>query len=102
MQVEVRTRFKGLTSNAPELILDVLLLPRGSGNRRVARQMAEQLREDRHLKPHIGKIVAGASRVSVHMPITVGMQKAIDAFLAERKEQQQDHDVPGQLPLAFG
>ena len=64
--------------------------------------MADQLREDRHLKPHIGKIVAGASRVSVHLPVTLEMKRAVDAFLADRKEDQHTYDVPGQLPLAFG
>ena len=105
MPVEMKMQYKGLATKSPELVITINILPRGSGNRNKARELAEYMRRDSNLGPHIGKIVAGASRVTAHLPITRDMQKAIDAFLAERKQQQQEdqlHDLPGQLPLAFG
>ena len=35
-KVELRTRVKGLLTDKPTVVLDVLLLPRGSGNRKRA------------------------------------------------------------------
>lgn len=104
MPVELKTRFKGLFTERPELVLDVLLVPRGSGNRKMARRIADYIRRDSDLGPYVGKIVTGSSRVSIHLPITREVEAAVNRFLTRRKEEEAQAvpDVPGQLPLAFG
>lgn len=101
MPLEVKMRYKGLSTKKPELIISMNLTPRGSGNRNKARQLANHLRTDTDLGPFIGKITTGASRVVLHLPITVEMNEAVERYLTRQKDQEV-HDVPGQLPLAFG
>ena len=104
MQIDCKFQYKGLFGPKPELIMRIVLLPRGSGNRNKARRLAESFKTDKHLAAHIGKVVTGTTSITVHMPITGDMAQAVNAYLAESKEQaeQAKLNLPGQLPLAFG
>jgi hypothetical protein len=103
VQAQVTTKFRHLTSGVkgkPELILDVALIPRGSGNRAAARRLAKQFREEGRLKSHLKRVVAGSSRVTVHLRLSVDLLEALDEMKREHRERV-TQDVPGQLSL-FG
>jgi hypothetical protein len=90
MQVEVTTKLKpGI------LVLDIALVPRGSGNRNAARRLANEFRENEHLSPHVVKVTHGTSRVLVHLRSSVELMRIVAEW------PRPEPDVPGQLPL-FG
>ena len=97
-KVELRTRVKGLLTDKPTVVLDVLLLPRGSGNRKRARELAALLRSNDLMGPHIDRVVCGASRVTVHVKATVASMRALNQWL-ERERLKKENDVEGQPPL---
>lgn len=93
MQVETKTRIKLARDGTPVVILDMLLLPRGSGNRNAARRLADAFRRDVRFKDHIRKISCGASRVTVHCRSSKAFLKMVLEMTDEPK------DVPGQLAM---
>jgi hypothetical protein len=78
------------------VVLDMKLVPRGSGNRRFARKLAASFKRDPDLKPFISKVVTGTSRVTVHVRAEVGVFAAM-ARVSSRVLR--DRDVPGQLKM---
>lgn len=95
MQVEVTTKIKLGGETGSILILDVALLPKGSGNRAAAQRLAEGFRRSPELAPHVVKMTTGTSRVIVHLRNSPSLISAILKIKAMAR------DVPGQLPL-FG
>lgn len=79
------------------VIMEILLLPRGSGNRNMARRLANHFRTNPELKPNVHKVVCGTSRVTVHLIPSVDLLQKIEDI----KQQQRQQDLPGQLRL-FG
>jgi hypothetical protein len=90
MQVEVTTKLK-----PGVLVLDIALVPRGSGNRNAARRLAEGFRTNGKLAPHVLKVTAGTSRVLVHLRVSLELMRIVAEW------PKVEGDVPGQLPL-FG
>ena len=78
------------------MVLDVKLLPRGSGNRAAAERLARQFEADERFAPHIIEVNAGASRVTVHFRCSLALIRAIQEAKIEVR------DVPGQLGLFNG
>lgn len=99
MQIEVKTRMR-ITGEEPEVIMDLLLKPRGSGNRHQARLLGRAFRNHRILGDHVKKVVVGSSRVTVHLRATLDAIRAVNEC-AEENRRNQPVDVPGQLKL-FG
>ncbi len=97
MQTEVKTRIKKLRGGGTEVVMDLLLLPRGSGNRPMAKRLAAAFKAHPVLAPHVRSVKAGASKVTIHLTPSVALMKAI----FEITENASRPDVPGQLPL-FG
>ena len=97
MQVEVKTQLKIQRDGTPLVILSVILLPRGSGNRNRARRLADAFRNHPRMKPHIREVICGASRVTVHMRSSLSLLREINALAGAARAG----DVPGQLAL-FG
>ena len=95
-RVEVKTRMKVTRSGEAEVIMDVLFIPRGSGNRNKARALGQAFRNHPKMKVHIKRVVVGSSRVTVHMRSSLALMKEISEMWAERR---MGADVPGQLPL---
>lgn len=83
-------------SGDPEVIMDVLFIPRGSGNRNKARALGVAFKTHPKMKPHIKRVVVGSSRVTVHLRSSLALMKEISEMWAERRA---NGDVPGQLPL---
>lgn len=79
------------------VVMEILLLPRGSGNRNTARRLANHFRTNAELKPHVKKVVCGTSRVTVHLIPSIDLLQIIEDI----KRRQREADLPGQLPL-FG
>ncbi len=109
-QVEVRTRLrpfgskrKGCAGVAPaqadaELIMELLLTPRGSGNRKWAVALAKAAKNHPQLGPHVKRVKAGSSKVWIYLVPSVSLAQTM---LLINREPRQMADVPGQLGL-FG
>jgi hypothetical protein len=93
MQAEVTTKFK-MTEGV--MVLDIKLVPRGSGNRAAAQRLGRGVRSHPDLGPHIKRVVVGTSRVTVHFLVTLEFLKIVRDLKLE-----ENRDVPGQLAL-FG
>lgn len=98
--VELRTRYRTRGPHAPELILDLLLTPRGSGNRRMAQGLAAAAKSHPRLGRHVRNVVAGSSRVRISLKPSVELTRDMLAWNAERSAATPD--VEGQLPLFGG
>ncbi len=95
MKIEVRTRARVTRQGRPTVVMDLLLLPRGSGNRNRARRLAQVFRQHPTMKRHVIRVVCGASRVTVHMKASVQLMRDVMSIAPEHGIT----DVPGQLPL---
>lgn len=93
MRTEVKTHIHQKRSGEVVTVVDVLFLPRGSGNRNHARRLAAAFRANETLRPHLGKVVCGASKVRVELIPSLELMKIIASWPEPQK------DVPGQLPL---
>jgi hypothetical protein len=105
-KVEVRTRIRRVKETAGgkrrwsgdvELVMEILLLPRGSGNRNMARALAQAAKKDRRLGPHVKRVKAGASKVWVTLVPSMALAHTMLEWNGDRPA-----DVPGQLPLFGG
>lgn len=92
MRTEVKTRMHELPSGSWETVMDVLLTPRGSGNRAHAQRVAQAFRDHPKLKGHIRKVVAGSSKVTVYLIPSLELMRVVAEWKAEE-------DVPGQLKI---
>jgi hypothetical protein len=93
-----RTRAKLLDDADPlEVVVYVDFVPRGSGNRNLARRVAQAFRTDPLLKDHVIKATAGATRV------TIRFRASLDAVRAVMDYQQRARELldQEQLKLAF-
>lgn len=98
MQAEIKTMMRVRDGHPPELIMQMMLLPRGSGNKNKARRLAQAFKEHPKMKPHIKRVVTGSSSVTVHMLSSLALMDVLNEISAEAKAKK---DVEGQLPL-FG
>lgn len=97
MPIEVKTRVNwGKNGRDPTVVLDLLLTPRGSGNRNKAQRLAKVFRDHEELGPCITRIVTGASRVTVHLRAGLATMAAVERWYSKAKESK---DVEGQIPL---
>lgn len=74
---ELKTRFRTTGPHAPELLLDILIKPRGSGNRAFAQGLAQQFRQDPRMRPHVRRVVAGVSRVTVSLVASPELMRVV-------------------------
>lgn len=98
MQIQVKTRANLNPRREPSVIMDVLFVPRGSGNRNKAKRLGEALRNHPDFAQDIIKVVVGCSRVTVHFRASLGLAKRMAEF---QMRQYQAKDVEGQMAL-FG
>ena len=96
MQVETKVRSRVNKLGEGEIILDITLLPRGSGNRSKVRKLGAEFRRNETIRPHIKKVTCGATRLTVTMRASLGLAQAV-MEIADRAKQTRD--VDGQLPL---
>lgn len=98
MEVELvtKTHVKG---RRVSIVLDVKLLPRGSGNRAAACRLAASFRQNPYLKPHLIRVVAGASRVTVHLRPSIDLAGDLRQLVLDDRARR---DAPGQLGLWGG
>jgi hypothetical protein len=94
-----RKRSTVLTGGQSELLMEVLLHPRGSGNRNLAVALAKAFRAHPELSPHVRKVRAGYSKVWVHFTPSMALAQVMMEWQATRAAHP---DVPGQLPLFGG
>jgi hypothetical protein len=97
MQTEVKTRIRKLRGGGSEIVMEILLVPRGSGNRTMARNLAAAFKKHPDLAEHVRKTVAGTSKVTVHLIASAALMKTILTW-----DGKPAGDVPGQLPLFDG
>jgi hypothetical protein len=97
MQIESRARLKiNRSGTKAQIILDMMLMPRGSGNRAFARRLGESFKRDKRLDAYRTRVVIGASRVTVHLKAEPGLMATI---LEISQSISQQRDLPGQLPM---
>ena len=99
-QVELRTRMRVNGRRGPELILEIILTPRGSGNRKLALCLARAAKKDPRLGPHVKKVKAGYSKVWVTLTPSLQLGRTLLEIQALQLANA-GQDVEGQLPL-FG
>lgn len=100
-KIEMRMRVKNVFDK-PEIIMDFILLPRGSGNRNKARRLGEVIRNHEFIgksSGHLRKVVVGATRVTAHFYATLAFRRAMKEMEKRAEEQR---DVDGQLGLFGG
>lgn len=93
MQIKVTTRMR---LKEEGVVVDMILLPRGSGNRNAARRLRESFERNEQLRPHLLRVVSGTSRVTLHLKASVELMRVISEM---RTAAEQARDVPGQLKL---
>jgi hypothetical protein len=98
-RAELKIRMRPLAKRGAELVLEILLTPRGSGNRELARQMARAARNHPKLGPHVRRVQAGSSKVMVHLIPSVELMRVVAQW---QRDEVEAADVPGQLPLFGG
>ena len=99
-QVELRTRTRINGRSGPELILEILLTPRGSGNRKLALGLARAAKKDPRIGPHVKRVRAGYSKVWVTLTPSIQLARTLFEMQAAALANA-GQDVEGQLPL-FG
>lgn len=82
-----------------EVVVVIDLVPRGSGNRNMARRLADEFRDHEVLGVHLLEVRAGASRVTLHFRPTWEAMKAMWEWTSEGKRAGRDN--PDQLKLAW-
>jgi hypothetical protein len=80
----------------PEVLVKINLLPRGGGNRTLARRVGRSFKRDEPFASHVTRVRVGSSSVWVYMRPSFELMWVIWGTKA-----QQVQDVPGQLKL-FG
>lgn len=97
MRVEVKTRTKWREKEQEfDWIVDLLLVPRGSGNRHIATGLGKVIRNHPRLKDHIRTLKVGVSKVSIHFRPTFAMSLDLLKLATEVYMKKND---PNQLPL---
>jgi hypothetical protein len=81
-----------------ELLLEIILTPRGSGNRKLAVGLAKAAKGHPQLGQHVRRVKAGSSKVWIYLTPSFGLMKTVALW---QSSVQTNEDVPGQLPL-FG
>ena len=100
MHVETRTSLKwSKDGERAWIVLDMMIKPRGSGNRAFARRLGESFKRDQELKPFLAKTVVGTSRVTVHMRCDLALIGAMMRVCQRAAERRAD---PDQMALFAG
>jgi hypothetical protein len=93
-QVQVISKNVMRKGHDPEVLVKINLLPRGSGNRNLARRVGKAFRVDERFADHVTRVKVGSSSVWIYMRPSFDLMLTI--LQIEYGKQQ---DVPGQLPL---
>lgn len=101
-QVELRTRTRINGRTGPELILEIILTPKGSGNRKLALGLAQAARRDPRIGPHVKRVRAGYSKVWVTLTPSLQLARTLFEMQAAELARAGESDVPGQMPLFGG
>ena len=98
-QIEVRTRMRPHARTGSELVLEILLTPRGSGNRKWALALGREARRSDELKDHIKRVRVGSSKVWIVLRPSMELARVLLEMQARRAAEK---DAPGQLGLFGG
>jgi hypothetical protein len=108
-QVEVRTRLVPVRRSGQrkrdnllgetEVLMEILLVPRGSGNRKWAVALGKAAKAHPELGPHVKRVRVGSSKVWVTLLPSPSLLASMMSWNQRRLESA---DVPGQLPLFGG
>lgn len=92
-QVQVKTEMCWRKGKDPLVLLKINLLPRGGGNRNLARRVGRAFKTDPRFADHVVRVKVGSSSVWVYL------ESSVDLMLTVLKIKMQPKDVRGQLPL---
>ncbi len=80
-----------------QVLMKINLLPRGSGNRNLARRIGKAFEADERLSPHVRKIRVGSS--SVWLYVVPSLELSMTLWQMQHAKAA---DIAGQLKLPFG
>ncbi len=108
-QVEVRTRLVPVRRpgekkrdnllGETEILLEILLVPRGSGNRKWAVALGKAAKVHPEIGPHVKRVRVGSSKLWIALKPSASLMASMLSWNKRRVEMS---DVPGQLPLFGG
>jgi hypothetical protein len=92
-QVQVKSEVVNRRGRDPEVLIKITLLPRGSGNRNLARRVGKAFKSDERFADHVTRVKVGSSSVWVYMRASFEMMWTVWNI------QHPPKDVPGQMAL---
>jgi hypothetical protein len=99
-QAKVITQAVQRRGHDPELLMKIMILPRGSGNRGLCRRLAREAKIHPVLAEHVSRVKVGSSTVWVYLRPSLRLTAQLGIMMLERANRAADaQDVPGQLPL---
>ena len=97
---QVKTEAVVRRGKAPEMLMRVNILPRGGGNRAVARRLAGEFRRHPILGDHITSVRVGSSAVLVYFRPSVQLSYELSKMALERQQSREDPAQLGLFPAA--
>jgi hypothetical protein len=97
-QAKVITQIVTRRGNDPELLMKIMIVPRGGGNRPLVRRLARACRIHPVIGDHVSRVKVGSSTLWVYLRPSFKLTAAI-AMMTLDKHRRETADVPGQLPL---
>jgi hypothetical protein len=85
-------------SKLPELVMEWHLVPRGSGNAKLAQDLASYIREHPRLKPHLRCVKVWTSRLDLHFNASLDCSIDLLKLIAECEQKKREKNDPT-LPL---
>ena len=98
IQVKMINRLGSLgdQDKMPETVMQIDILPRGSGNRNLARRLAEAFESHDLMGDHVTEVRAGASRVTVHIkPSLAAISAVMECMKRERQRVAEEKAAVG-------
>ena len=93
-QAQVKSEIVVRRGQEPEVLIKINLIPRGGGNRSLARRLGKAFRTDERFSDHVTRVKVGSSSVWVYMRPSFEMMWRI-----WKLQHDKSKDVQGQLPL---
>jgi hypothetical protein len=101
-RVELRTQARINNKDEVELILRINLVPYGSGNRKLARELADYFKNEPRWKPNLVRVRVGTSSVVMHLkPTPRGFADMLIWWREGMEKRNRERAEAGQMRLQF-
>ena len=93
-QAQVKSEIVVRRRHEPEVLIKINLVPRGGGNRNLARRVGKAFKTDERFADHVTRVKVGSSSIWVYMRPSFEMM-----FRIWKLQHPSKQDVEGQMPL---